>query len=420
MTESQMSLISDFKIIWSKLFAPLAKCKRRKKSIHHFHHHEHFHITHHTIRCEKCNMFCGTTQPETVSSKEVSSDNGNSIPKVEISCFDDDIIQNSPLRRKLSVSCPSLFEIERTPERKFSGTSVRAIHRAKIEETQQQSLDKDARLNTEKKLDVLPQQKMYLTPRKENSTEHKTLTRKDSGTENKALTPQKENTVENKALTRKGSDVSNTLSIHAESVSSISIDKKQSPNHASLTTKTSLSLQVNGAGTQLKTEAYCEANASIAAKEGGKKKTAMFSAETKAANSVKLQTPVREKVCKTYSNGSYNSEVRSDDVSDIADTSSEALYGSMFDLRNADKYYVSVEPTFIQKFRMHCKNLSESRKFSHFIMLFIVLNTICMGLEHHNQVFSSFQIFSNCQKFSIVMYGQNDFDDTHMRKLRPP
>ena len=351
-SESQISLISDFRIFWSKVRSWFS-CKRRRKSVHHFHHHEHFHIHHHMIRCDKCNMFCGKTQPETTSPKEISSDNDNSIPKVEISCFDDEVESTSRLSHKLSMSCPSLFGVERALERKLSGTSVKSIHRTYIGSFQHSSLDQGTCLRSEKKMET----KSYLTTQNDTAPETKLRTQ---------------------------SDLSNTLSITAESVSSVTVDKKQSPNHASLTTKTSLSLQVNGNATQVKGRAYCEANASIG-KEGTQKKTAVF-AETKANNSVTLQTPDKGALCKTYSNASYNSEVRSDDISDIADTSSEALYGSMFDLRNADKYYVSVEPTFFQKFRKHCKNLSESRKFSHFIMLFIVFNTICMGLEHHNQV----------------------------------
>ena len=349
-TESQISLISDVKIFWSKLFS-WCNCRRRRKSVHHFHHHEHFHIHQHMIRCDKCSMFCGKSQPETISPKELSSDNGNSIPKVEISCFDDDNEKKTQrLNKNLSSSCPSLFGCERTIERKLSGTSIKSSNKTYVGLVQHSSLDKDTKLKNGGKVST----KSYLSPQ-----------------------------ADNKSAPWKDKEIANTVSVTAESISSISIDKKLSPNHASLTTKTSLSLQVNGNATKVKTEAYCEANASVN-KVG--KKTAVF-ADAKASNAVTLQTPERPSLCKTYSNASYNSEVRSDDISDIADTSSEALYGSMFDLRNADKYYVSVEPTFFQKFRKHCKNLSESRKFSHFIMLFIILNTICMGLEHHNQVY---------------------------------
>ena len=351
MTESQISLISDVRIFWSK-FLSLCSCKGRRKSIHHFHHHEHFHIHHHMIRCDKCTMFCGKSQPDAVSPKEVSSDNGNSIPKVEISCFDDEKVNTSQgLNKNLSSSCPSLFVCERTIERKLSETSFRPSNNTSIGAVQHSSLDKDTRFDNEQK----PAQKSYLTPR-----------------------------IDIKG-TWKETSAANTVSVTAESVSSISVDRKLSPTHASLTTKTSLSLQLNGNATQVTTEAYCEANGSVG-KIG--MKTALYS-DARLKSGVTLHTPERRSLCKTYSNLSHNSEVRSDDVSDIADTSSEALYGSMFDLRNADKYYVSVEPTFFQKFRKHCKNLSESRKFSHFIMLFIILNTICMGLEHHNQVLKS-------------------------------
>ena len=314
------------------------------------------------IRCDKCSMFCGKAQPDVVSPKENSSDNGNSIPKVEISCFDDDdddgnnddddnnVKSSFRLNRKLSSSCPSLFGCERTVERKLSETSIKSGNKASIGIFQHYSLDKDTQLKSQKNFAV----KSYLKPQVESG----------------------------RGMPWKENNMAKTVSVTAESISSVSVDKKLSPNHTSLTTKTSLSLQVNGSAAQVTTEAYCEANALVGITG---KKTALF-AEAKSNSGVTLHTPEKRSLCKTYSNASYNSEVRSDDVSDIADTSSEALYGSMFDLRNADKYYVSVEPSFFQKFRKHCKNLSESRKFSHFIMMFIILNTICMGLEHHNQV----------------------------------
>ena len=342
-SESQISLISDCRFFWNK-FLSLFNCKRRRKSVHHFH--QHFHIHHHMIRCDKCNMFCGKSQPDTVSPKELSSDNGNSIPKVEISCFDDDDNNrrsSQRLNKRLSSSCPSLFACERTIERKLSETLIRYSNKTSVGVFQPSSLDIDAQFESPKELAM----KSYLTPQIDDG----------------------------KAMSWKES-----VSVTTES--SVSIEKKLSPQHTSLTTKTSLSLQVNGNATHVKSESYCEANASVC-KTG--KKTALF-AEAKSSSGVSLHTPERKSLCKTSSNASYSSEVRSDDVSDIADTSSDAMYGSMFDLRNADKYYVSVEPTFFQKFRKHCKNLSESRKFSHFIMLFIILNTICMGLEHHNQV----------------------------------
>ena len=315
-------------------------------------------------------MFCRKSQPDTTSPKELSSENGNSIPKVEISCFDDDNA-NAMLRanRNLSSSCPSLFAAERTPERKLSGTSIQSSNKTDVGLLQQSSLDKDTHLEAQSRIAL----KSFLSPQ-----------------------------IDGREMSWKEADVSSTVSVVAEAISSISIEKKNSPNHTSLTTKTSLSLQVNGNSTQVKTESYCQTNASVG-KVG--KKGALF-ADAKASNAVTLQTPERTSLCKTYSGASYNSDVRSDDVSDIADTSSEALYGSMFDLRNADKYYVSVEPNFIQRFRKHCKNLSESRKFSHFIMLFIVLNTICMGLEHHSQViFILFPI----AVFSLIRYSSYSF-----------
>ena len=347
-TESQTSLVSDFRAMWMQL-RDLLTCQQ-KASVHHFHHHEHFHIHHHTIRCEQCNVFCRGAQPETVSPKEIYSDNGNSIPKVEISCFDDEYPNHSQLQRRFSISCPSLSSTDtnRAVERKLSINSG------------QQSFEQEIRLANNQ----AGEREQLKMPR--------------------LLTPLKNKSVDPKPPERRVSDVSSTLSIHAESIASISIEKKQSPQHASLRTKTSLSLLVNGTSAQVRTKAYCEANASIRTEPGSR-----TTLEAKTSNSVRLQTPVKQELCKSPSNTSKYSNAsdnRSEDMTDFADTSSEALYGSMFDLRYADKYYVSVQPNFFQKFRRNCKKLSESRKFSHLIMIIIVLNTISMGVEHHNQV----------------------------------
>ena len=70
--------------------------------------------------------------------------------------------------------------------------------------------------------------------------------------------------------------------------------------------------------------------------------------------------------------------------------SSEVCYDSMFDLRVCDKYYISEEPSLFQRFRLFCKRFSESSKISYFIMSVIVVNTLCMAVEHHKQVISCY------------------------------
>eukprot|EP00794_Sanderia_malayensis_P008910 gene8910-9862_t len=391
---SQMSLVSDFRMMWQCIVDRFS-CKR-KGSVHHFHHHEYFHIHHHTVRCEKCNMqFHHDSQEQVHSPKAVSSEKRNSIPRVEISCFDDDVQSNEvQLCRRLSLSCPSLFSIEQGEAE--SRTPLKSPHLNVV--GQQVSLDLDHRTSNS-----CSRTRQFLTPLNNNYSD-------------------------TDSIGRRTSDVSNSLSIHAESISSISIEKTQSPAQASLTTKTSLSLLVNGTSTQLKTEAYCKANASIVKDAnagvdvdvgvgagvgvvnggGGGGKVELSTAEAKASSSVlKLQTP-KKRLSKSPSVASKFSGIsdnKNDDVSDFADTSSEALYGSMFDLRNADKYYVSVEPTFLQKFRRNCKKLSESRKFSHFIMIIIVLNTICMGLEHHNQPAKMTQVLEMLNLIFIWIFG---------------
>lgn len=65
---------------------------------------------------------------------------------------------------------------------------------------------------------------------------------------------------------------------------------------------------------------------------------------------------------------------------------SDLGYGSVFDLRHCDKYYVSETPTRLKRFKLYCKHKSESAKASNGIMLIIVINTLCMAIEHHNEV----------------------------------
>ncbi|EDO35498.1 predicted protein [Nematostella vectensis] len=58
---------------------------------------------------------------------------------------------------------------------------------------------------------------------------------------------------------------------------------------------------------------------------------------------------------------------------------------SVFDFHQSDSYDVSRDMGVVHRFRAFCRRMAESRHFSRLIMIAILLNMICMGLEHHNQ-----------------------------------
>lgn len=64
----------------------------------------------------------------------------------------------------------------------------------------------------------------------------------------------------------------------------------------------------------------------------------------------------------------------------------EDMYDSIFDLRQCDSYDVVQKRGPFRRLRSVCRRIAESRHFIHFIMLSILVNMICMGLEHYNQV----------------------------------
>ena len=161
------------------------------------------------------------------------------------------------------------------------------------------------------------------------------------------------------------SNASNTISVHAESVSAVSIKTNERSPKGSITSKTSISLKINSPAGEINTSATCAAKCNLDCKH----------TKTKMSTSARFNIPSRK-----------SSSVSHSTVSTDYDMSSDQMYGSIFDLRNADKYYVSGTPTWFQRFRMYCKRSSESTNTAHAIMVVIILNTICMGLEHHNQV----------------------------------
>lgn len=107
----------------------------------------------------------------------------------------------------------------------------------------------------------------------------------------------------------------------------------------------------------------------------------------------------------TTATSEYNLETGSNAMNDdclspSTEYSSEVCYDSMFDLRVCDKYYISEDPTTFQRFRLFCKKVSESTKVSYFIMGVIVVNTVCMAVEHHNQV--RFSTYSSVTKWTSL------------------
>ena len=93
-------------------------------------------------------------------------------------------------------------------------------------------------------------------------------------------------------------------------------------------------------------------------------------------NSIQRTTSVAHSYCSSRLSTTDSSEYSASDLG----------YGSVFDLRHCDKYYVSQTPTKYQRFKLFCKHLAESTTASNSIMFIIVINTICMAIEHHNEV----------------------------------
>ena len=70
----------------------------------------------------------------------------------------------------------------------------------------------------------------------------------------------------------------------------------------------------------------------------------------------------------------------------ISTQSEDDMFESLFNLRQSASYDVTVNQGVWQKLRALCRKVTVSKQFTFFIMGVILLNMICMGLEHYEQV----------------------------------
>ena len=70
----------------------------------------------------------------------------------------------------------------------------------------------------------------------------------------------------------------------------------------------------------------------------------------------------------------------------ISTQSEDDMFESLFNLRQSASYDVTTNHGIWQKFRGLCRKITVTKQFTFFIMSVILLNMICMGLEHYNQV----------------------------------
>ena len=66
--------------------------------------------------------------------------------------------------------------------------------------------------------------------------------------------------------------------------------------------------------------------------------------------------------------------------------SEDDMFDSLFNLRQSASYDVTARRGAWQALRALCRKVAVSKHFTSFIMVIILLNMICMGLEHYNQV----------------------------------
>lgn len=72
----------------------------------------------------------------------------------------------------------------------------------------------------------------------------------------------------------------------------------------------------------------------------------------------------------------------------ISTQSEDDMFDSLFNLRQSASYDVTVNEGAWQKLRALCRKVAASKQFTFLIMSVILLNMICMGLEHYQQVSS--------------------------------
>lgn len=70
----------------------------------------------------------------------------------------------------------------------------------------------------------------------------------------------------------------------------------------------------------------------------------------------------------------------------ISTQSEDDMFESLFNLRQSASYDVTANHGAWQKLRTLCRKITESKQFTFVIMSAILLNMICMGLEHYQQV----------------------------------
>ena len=70
----------------------------------------------------------------------------------------------------------------------------------------------------------------------------------------------------------------------------------------------------------------------------------------------------------------------------ISTQSEDDMFESFFNLRQSASYDVTANQGAWQKLRTLCRKITESKQFTFVIMSAILLNMICMGLEHYKQV----------------------------------
>ncbi|XP_066934051.1 voltage-dependent T-type calcium channel subunit alpha-1H-like isoform X1 [Clytia hemisphaerica] len=173
----------------------------------------------------------------------------------------------------------------------------------------------------------------------------------------------------------------NTFSLHADT--SVTVRGSRS---SSIRSRTSVSLRINGESIE----------ASTCLDTDKRETRRKYSTESKSrSHSVSSQiSSVNEAATSTDGRWRKNSHanilrasVSSSQISatDSSEYSCSDFDGSVFDLRHCDKYYVSEVPSRYKQFKLFCNHLAESSKYSELIMSIIVLNTICMAVEHYNE-----------------------------------
>ena len=77
----------------------------------------------------------------------------------------------------------------------------------------------------------------------------------------------------------------------------------------------------------------------------------------------------------------------------ISTQSEDDMFESLFNLRQSASYDVTVNQGIWQRLRASCRKVIVSTQFTFLIMGVILLNMICMGLEHYNQVGIMYYIY---------------------------